>query len=241
MSDFTIIPAIDLKGGVVVHARGGKREDYRPLATPLGPADDPLAIARALLAITGSPILYVADLDAIEGRGNNFETCRALADALPAATLWIDAGFSDVGECAFWLPLGAILAIGSECLATREAWEDIQASFGGSVLLSLDFDGAGLRGPADLAQPALWSDRLIVMDLGRVGTGQGPDVERLKDIVSRADGRAVYAAGGVRNIDDLEALAETGARGALASTSLHEGRVTQKEIAALDRGRRSQS
>ena len=107
MSEFAVIPVIDLKGGVVVQAKGGKRADYRPLETPFGPADDPLAIARGLLDVTGSTALYIADLDAIEGQGNNYSLCRDLADVLPTTTLWIDAGFSDADECAFWLPLGA--------------------------------------------------------------------------------------------------------------------------------------
>lgn len=79
--DFALIPVIDLKDGVVVHARAGKRADYRPLETSFGLADDPVAIARGLLAVTGSPILYVADLDAIAGTGHHFE--RAVFSSPP--------------------------------------------------------------------------------------------------------------------------------------------------------------
>ena len=32
-----IIPVVDLKGGVVVRARMGQREEYRPIETPLSP------------------------------------------------------------------------------------------------------------------------------------------------------------------------------------------------------------
>ena len=52
-------------------------------------------------------MLYIADLDAIEGVGNHFDVCRDLASALPGSELWIDAGFTNVTDCAFWLPLGA--------------------------------------------------------------------------------------------------------------------------------------
>jgi phosphoribosylformimino-5-aminoimidazole carboxamide ribotide isomerase len=234
MSGFTVIPVLDLKDGVVVHARGGKRADYRPLETPFGTADDPLAIARGLLAVTFSPALYVADLDAIEGAGNNFETCRNLADTLPQTSLWIDAGFSDVGECLFWLPLGAMLVIGSESLASVDDWKDIRASLGDSVVLSLDFEGSALRGPAALIEdPALWPERVIVMSLNRVGSSQGPDLERLAAILAEAGDRAVYAAGGMADAGDLVRVAEAGARGALAATAIHSGVITQKEIAAL--------
>ncbi len=130
VQDFILIPVIDLKGGVVVHARAGERAQYRPIETPLGAAHDPVGIARELLAITGSPALYVADLDAILGTGNHFDMCRELADALPGTDLWIDAGFGDVTDCAFWLPLGANLVVGSESLLAIDNWHDLHAVFG---------------------------------------------------------------------------------------------------------------
>jgi HisA/HisF family protein len=242
MQDFAIIPAIDLKDGLVVHARGGARADYRPIKTPLGSADDPVAIARALLAITGLPALYIADLDAIEGIGNHFDLCRDLASALPCNELWIDAGFSNVTDCAFWLPLGATLVIGSESLRLLEDWQELRAAFGESLVLSLDFVAEGPRGLAALlTEPTYWPEQVIVMSLDRVGTANGPDVERLTGVVEKAASRAVYASGGVRSIGDLEAVADAGATGTLLATALHEGAITQNEIAAFLQRRRSQS
>jgi HisA/HisF family protein len=246
-SDFVVIPVIDLKEGLVVHARAGKqahagkRAEYRPIATPFGPPHDAVALARALLGITFSPILYVADLDSILGRGNNFDLCRELSDAFPDTTLWIDAGFSDVTDCAFWLPLGATLVIGSESVASLAAWDNIRSSFGNNVVLSLDFDEQGLRGPQDvMSNPALWPERLILMSLGRVGTEGGPDLERLQATQRLAGERAVFVAGGVSNLDDVVRAAGQGACGVLAATALHSGAITQKEIAALLRERRYQ-
>jgi HisA/HisF family protein len=234
MTNFAVIPVLDLKDCMVVHARAGKREDYQPLETPFGSPGDAIAIARALIAVTGSPALYVADLDAIAGTGNHFELCRDLGHALPMTAIWIDAGFSNLTDCVFWLPIGATLVIGSESLSSLEAWNEIYAGFGQSVVLSLDFDGESLRGPAALlGNPALWPDRVIVMDLDRVGTGTGPDLTRLSAILAEAGGRAVFAAAGVRDLGDLEAIASAGASGALLATALHSGAITQKEIAAL--------
>ena len=244
IQDFAIIPAIDLKNSLVVQARGGMRADYRPIKTRLGSADDPVAIARALLAITGLPALYVADLDAIEGVGNNFDLCRDLASALPRNKLWIDAGFSNVTDCAFWLPLGAILVIGSESLSSLEDWQGLRAAFGESLVLSLDFAAEGPRGlAAVLTEPTYWPEHVIVMSLDRVGTANGPDVERLRGVVEKAAARAVavYASGGMRSIGDLEDVADAGATGALLATAVHEGAITQNEIAAFLQRRRSQS
>jgi phosphoribosylformimino-5-aminoimidazole carboxamide ribotide isomerase len=242
MNDFAIIPALDLKDGAVVHAHGGARAAYRPIETPLGAADDPIALARALLAVTGSAVLYIADLDAIEGVGNHFDVCRDLASALPGSELWIDAGFTNVTDCAFWLPLGATLVIGTESLSFAEDWQELRASFGESLVLSLDYGAAGTRGPRALfAEPAYWPRRIIAMSLDRVGTGNGPEVERLRGVVELAGPRLVYASGGMRNIGDLERAAEAGAGGALIATAIHRGAVTQNEIAAFLQRRRSRS
>jgi phosphoribosylformimino-5-aminoimidazole carboxamide ribotide isomerase len=240
MDEFTVIPALDLKGDAVVHAKSGKRADYRPIESPYGAADDPFAIARGLLSHTASPSLYIADLDAIAGVGNHFELVRGLSLALPDTALWIDAGFSDVADCAFWLPLGATLVIGSESLAGVEDWLGIHAAFGEGVVLSLDFDAGGRKGPDALFDDAsLWPRRVIAMDLSRVGTDRGPDTEGIKSLVAMANGRAIFAAGGIRDAHDLEAIVALRAHGALLATALHRNAVTQKEIAALSRERRS--
>jgi HisA/HisF family protein len=242
MTDFDIIPAIDLKGGFVVHARGGDRAGYRPIESPLGPADDAIVLARALVAASDAPALYVADLDAIEGMGNHFELCRDLSNALPHTALWIDAGFSNVTDCAFWLPLGATLVIGTESLRFAEDWQDLRSAFGETLVLSLDFDADGQRGPKTLfAEPAHWPARIIAMSLDRVGGGKGPDIDLIKSVVEQAGSRSVYASGGVRTIGDLEDAAEAGAEGALIATALHQGAVTQNEIAAFLQRRRSLS
>jgi phosphoribosylformimino-5-aminoimidazole carboxamide ribotide isomerase len=239
-ADFILIPALDLQGGGVVHAKGGTRSSYRPIETPLGPADDPFAIARGLLALTGSPVLYVADLDAVEGTGNHYALCRDLAHALPGVDLWIDAGFSNVTDCAFWLPLGATLVIGSESLPAMDNWHELRSAFGETLVLSLDFAAEGQRGPSPLfADPAHWPSRTIAMSLDRVGKDEGPDLERLQVLVGSAPGRAVYASGGVRNSKDLESLADAGAHGALIANALHRGAITANEIAAFLQRRRS--
>ena len=239
-SDFAVIPALDLKDGLVVHAKGGARADYRPVASLFGAADDPLRIAHGLLAVTGSSVLYVADLDAITGAGSNFELVRGLSYALPDVTIWIDAGLSRVADCAFWLPLGATLVIGSEALAAIEDWRELKAAFGETLVLSLDFDSAGRRGPGALFDnPALWPGRIIAMDLGRVGSERGPDAEGLGSLVAMADGCSIFAAGGIRDAKDLAAIAAAGAQGAVLATALHQETLTQREIAALLRERRS--
>jgi phosphoribosylformimino-5-aminoimidazole carboxamide ribotide isomerase len=71
------------------------------------------------------------------------------------------------------------------------------------------------------------------MTLARVGSGAGPDIERLSHVRKHAGDRLVYAAGGVRNGNDLAALQRAGIAGALVASSLHDGTLTAAEIAGL--------
>ena len=84
-----------------------------------------------------------------------------------------------------------------------------------------------------MAEPALWPQRVIVMTLARVGSGAGPDLRRLATIQSIASGREIYAAGGVRNADDLWALKEVGVSGALIATALHERQIVRSDLEAM--------
>src|SRR5436305_7111701 len=84
-----IVPVLDLKGGVVVHARRGQRADYAPLRSPLVEGSEPVAVARALCAVCRAPTVYVADLDALAGGPVNEAILTAVSSV---AEPWVDAG-----------------------------------------------------------------------------------------------------------------------------------------------------
>lgn len=228
-----VIPVIDLKGGVVVHARRGERAQYRPIETPLSPSARPAEVARGLMALHPFRRLYVADLDAIAGAGDNLAAIRAIAAAFPALELWADRGIGRADRARDWLGLGlGPVVLGSESAPDAESFRGALAAAGDDAVLSLDFRGADFQGPpAILAEPALWPRRVIAMTLARVGSGAGPDTERLAAIKARAGARSVYAAGGVRDAADLAALARLGIAGALVATALHDGRLDPRALA----------
>src|SRR6185503_17480410 len=87
-----VIPVIDVRYGLAVAAVRGERADYRPLVTPLAAGSDPADVARGYAALFTFPVLYVADLDGIEGRGRSEGLPAHLAAAVPGMRLWIDDG-----------------------------------------------------------------------------------------------------------------------------------------------------
>ena len=228
-----VIPVIDLKGGVVVHARMGMRSAYAPIETPLSSTSRPNDVARGVLSIFPFKKFYVADLDAIENRGNNNAALRQLSAEFPDLVFWVDAGIADVDHAARWLEAGlGHLVVGSETQRDSDLMRCLWRN--SRTILSLDFRGDAFLGPAALLHEAdIWPIKLIAMSLARVGSASGPDIDRLTTIRSRAVNRQVYAAGGVRDANDLASLAQAGITGALVATSLHNGKLTGAQIARL--------
>jgi phosphoribosylformimino-5-aminoimidazole carboxamide ribotide isomerase len=227
VADFDIIPVIDLKGGLAVRAAGGNRADYRPLVTPLCPDGDPLTAAGGLLGVCSARRLYIADLDSIEGGAPQHGAIGRIAEAHPGIALWVDDGFASPGAINAW-PLAGLAqpVLGSESLGAD--MEPIPAA----AILSLDFRADHFLGPRRLlSEPHLWPDIVIVMCLHSVGASAGPDLARLTRIVGMAGlARRVYAAGGVRGLADLHALADIGAAGALIASALHGGQITRTDL-----------
>ena len=74
------------------------------------------------------------------------------------------------------------------------------------------------------------------MTLARVGSGAGPDMGRLAALRRAAPDRRLYAAGGVRDLADVQALARADIAGALVASALHDERLTAGDIARLETG-----
>jgi phosphoribosylformimino-5-aminoimidazole carboxamide ribotide isomerase len=227
-----IIPVIDVARGQVVRAVEGKRSAYRPIETPLAATPDPADVARGLRALHPFRKFYIADLDGIEGRGRNTHLVPALSQVLPRTEIWIDAGSGSrsAARAVLAAPV-ATLVVGSESLESVRDWHDIAAEAPARTVLSLDFRGGEFMGPdALLADSSLWPSRVIVMTLDRIGSDGGPNVELFERIAARASGRKVYAAGGIRDRDDLNRIKQAGAAGALVASILHAQKISAGDL-----------
>ncbi|MBV8733690.1 MAG: hypothetical protein JO120_02800 [Solirubrobacterales bacterium] len=229
-----IVPVLDIKGGIVVHARGGQRAEYAPLRSPLVEGCEPVAVARALCAVCLTRDLYVADLDALRGEPVDEPMLAALARV---AEPWVDAGATTPERMAALARAGvARNVLGTESLGPGALTARPLAEPAPPLMLSVDIREGKLispdpqlagRGPAAAVPLAkrLGVRELLVTDLARVGRGSGPSLGAVAQIAGALPGVAIYAAGGVRHEDDLRALESAGATGALVATSLHERRL----------------
>jgi uncharacterized protein related to proFAR isomerase len=257
-----VVPVIDLKDGTAVHAVRGERERYRPVSSVIAGDDgDPLALARGFREELGLEEIYVADLDAIVGGSDRAAEGERAAEGDRAAEsghdallralavearLMVDAGVTEPAAARALLDLGAHrVIVGTETLSGADALELLLADLPeGGVILSIDLrDGRALSPDPQLAgRPALEAvarlhraglREVIVLDLARVGSGVGPDVELIAEIHGAFPDLALLAGGGVRDVDDLRAADAAGAAGALVATALHRGVIGRRELAGL--------
>ncbi|WP_343057333.1 HisA/HisF-related TIM barrel protein [Chthonobacter rhizosphaerae] len=225
-----VIPVIDLKDGVVVRARAGDRASYRPIVSPLCRSASASDVVDGLFGVHPFEALYIADLDAIEGRGGNRPLAAALLKARPGLEIWLDEGAADAAMAAGAAAMGVRPVIGSE----SQTGPETLAAAGPDAVLSLDFRDGFVGPEAILTTPSAWPRDVIVMTLARVGTDGGPDEARLSAVREAAGpGRRVFAAGGVRGEDDLVRLKAAGIAGALVATALHDGRLDGAALARL--------
>ncbi len=214
-----IVPVLDLMGGVVVHGRGGRRESYAPIRTPLGRADDVPELAARLVRAAGADTLYVADLDAILGGALQRDLLAHIGARLPGVDIWVDGGFGAPGQ-------GSLPQAGMRPVFGTESLACVVVELPPEAVLSLDFSAQGFVGQASwLDDHRSWPRRVICMTMAAVGGGAGPEMETIGAVLARAEGRAVYAAGGVRDAEDIRVLAAQGCAGALVATALHDGRI----------------
>jgi phosphoribosylformimino-5-aminoimidazole carboxamide ribotide isomerase len=238
-----VVPVIDLKGGVAVHAVRGDRARYRPVSGRIGDGSDPVGLARAVRDRFGLDELYVADLDAIAGGTGSPDLVAALARE---ARVMVDAGAAGATAIAGLLELGvARVVIGTESLPGAQAFRRLRSELPDAPLvLSLDLRGgevlspdpalAGLGAAEALARLADAGAReAIVLDLLRVGSGEGPDLTLIGELHARFPDVELLAGGGVRHAADLGALTGAGAAGALIATALHDGAIAADELRAL--------
>jgi phosphoribosylformimino-5-aminoimidazole carboxamide ribotide isomerase len=249
-----IIPVLDLSHGVAVWAQAGNRAHYEPVASSLVPdgAGDAVVLLRAFRRRLGATSCYVADLDAIQGGAIQRAMLRELAQLETgfAGAIMVDAGAHSPESTFEVLACGASqVVIGLE---TLRAFTDLAAIVRivgeHRVLFSVDLRmgrpmlHAEMREAAGAAPDAVsvasqavdaGVGSLVVLDLARIGTGRGTDLELIESLRRRFPSVRLLAGGGVLARQDLERMRDAGCDGALVASAVHTGTITAADLADL--------
>lgn len=237
-----IVPVLDLMGGQVVRGLAGRRHEYQPLVSRLTSSCRPLEVAVALREHFSLTDLYLADLDAIAGAPPALPLYTALRGQ--GFRLWIDAGIRAAADVVPLAEAGIEgIVVGLETVQGPDALETIvQRSGSGCIVFSLD-----LKEGKPLGNRSAWDDldawsiavralaagvrRLILLDLAKVGLGEGTGTEQLLTRLATAyPAVELIAGGGVRDVEDLHRLQRAGAHGVLLASALHDGRLQRGQL-----------
>jgi phosphoribosylformimino-5-aminoimidazole carboxamide ribotide isomerase len=238
-----VYPAIDVRAGQAVRLLRG---DF---SVETVYADDPVAVARSF-AKAGAAWIHVVDLDAARtGEPANLAVVEAVASAVPCL-VQAGGGVRTVDAASALLLAGADrIVVGTAAIERPAFVEELCGAHPGRVAVGLDVRGTELATAGwtvasgeDLLTHVRRLDEvgvaaLIVTDIARDGTMEGPSLDQLAGVLDATD-RPVIASGGVGRLEDLDALArlESGGHrldGAIVGRALYEGRFSLAE--ALDR------
>jgi phosphoribosylformimino-5-aminoimidazole carboxamide ribotide isomerase len=227
-----IIPVIDLMGGVVVHAQGHERKQYKVLTSILSRHTTPKKVIADIVAFYPFKLFYIADLDAILEHALNLELYQQISRCFTDVTLLLDVGIQTQQQ---WNVLKEIPriepVIASESLCDLELLK--KANQG---VLSLDFQHGQFLGNLEILQKTdYWPKSIIVMNIDVVGDRSGPDFTLLKQVMDKRVDNHIIAAGGVRNMQDLLALERKGITATLIASALHSGEIGLLELKKLHR------
>ena len=221
-----VIPAIDLLGEHAVRLEQG---DY-VRATRYG---EPIELASRFAA-EGAPRLHVVDLDGARAGSIRPVVVEAIVEAASPVPVQASGGVRSVADAESFVRAGA-----DRVVVGTAAWElldELVAALGERLVVAVDVRDGRVHGRG-WTESALTLDeaiarcvearvpRLLCTAIDRDGTLHGPDVELVHDVATRS-GLPVLAAGGIRSDDDVEALAEAGAEGAIVGRALLEGRLS---------------
>lgn len=238
---FTIYPAMDLRKGAVVRLHQGDYEqETRYDSTPQDLAHS--------VREQGAEWMHIVDLDgARSGAVSIHSHVRAITDAT-GLKVQVGGGVREFHDIEALLAEGAKrVVLGSVAVREPERVIEWLREIGPEKLtIALDTrqdpDGQwrlAVHGWTENTTRTLFTvantyaqaglKHLLCTDISRDGTLSGPATDLYAELHQRFPHLAVQASGGIRDLNDLQALRTAGCAGAIVGKSLLDGKMTVRE------------
>lgn len=248
-----IYPSIDIRDGRCVRLVKGDfaRETIYD--------DDPVRVA-ARWAEAGAEWIHVVDLDgSLQKRPISIDIIARIREVVPAQTrLQVGGGIRTLAHLDQVFAVGVDRAVlGSVAIDDPDLVATAVGQWGGRIAVGLDARDGFLAANGWIDQTKVAASDLairlaevgvrtfIFTDIARDGTLAGPNLDALTAMagaVGGIDGRRTFqpdegliASGGVADIEDVPAIAATGAAGMIIGRALYDGRIDLAEAIALAR------
>jgi phosphoribosylformimino-5-aminoimidazole carboxamide ribotide isomerase len=229
---FDVIPAIDIENGSCVRLFQGE------IGTETTYYENPVDAFRHWMSL-GAKIVHVVDLDAATGKGDN----RAVIKAVVAAAgrqvkVQVGGGIRTPEIAGAYAALGVWrLVIGTAAVKKPALVKQLSAKYGPErIVVALDQrnetvqvkgwtedSGQGIYDMGRLMEEN-GAGTILLSSIEADGAFTGPDLKATGKMV-QAVGIPVLAAGGTRNLEDIQQLREIGASGVVIGKALYEGRI----------------
>jgi phosphoribosylformimino-5-aminoimidazole carboxamide ribotide isomerase len=228
-----VLPAIDLLGGRPVRLRQG---DFGQVTRF---DDDALTLARRFEA-GGAEWLHVVDLDG--ARSGRWRNLSVIAELVTATSLPVQAGGGarTMDEVEAALEVGVTrVVVGTAAITSPAAFEGWAHRYGDRIAVSLDVRDGRLAVEGWTAESggslltiaqalrAAGARRFIHTNIGRDGTLSGVELAGLQQLAPL--GLPVIVAGGIASLEDVRALREAGAEGAIIGRALLDGSLDLRD------------
>lgn len=220
-----MIPAVDVLEGHAVRLTQG---DYDRVSIDAG---DPLALVRRAAGFA-PPFVHVVALGAARDGGPPLELARAVVEAAAGVPVQLGGGVRSVADADALREAGvARVTIGTG------AFGDVPLEDFGDVVVAVDVkdgivrtrgwrESSGLTTGEALARCIRAGvSKILCTAVDRDGTGNGPDLELLREVRASFDGE-ILAAGGIRDDADVAALSAIGVDGAVVGRAWLEGAIS---------------
>ena len=234
MTDFELIPAIDLLDGRCVRLAQGRYDR----ATVYG--DDPAEVAEGFVRC-GIRRLHVVDLDgARAGAPRHTEVVGRIAAAAGGVPVQLGGGIRDAAAVEVALAVGVDrVVLGTVALREPELVAELAARFPGRIAVGIDAREGRVAVEGWLEESEVGADLLarrfedagvaaiIYTDISRDGMLSGPNLEATVALAESVD-LPVILSGGVAREEDLlaaAACADRGIAGAIVGRALYTGDV----------------
>lgn len=229
-----ILPAIDIRGGKAVRLYQG---DYTKEEVV---AKDIYEQAKEFQRL-GATHLHLVDLDgAKQGAGINEEIILKLAKTVDMS-IEVGGGIRTLDRIDKLLGNGIDKVIlGTAAMEQEDLVKAALAKYAERIIVGVDARNGKVCGNGWLSESDLdyidftkkMADlgvyNVIVTDISRDGTLQGANIEMLKTLSEKVDIK-ITASGGVKDIEDIKKLKESGIYAAITGKAIYSGELSLKE------------
>lgn len=238
----TLLPAVDVADGKAVRLTQGEAGTETSYGDPVDAANEWVS--------AGAEWIHLVDLDAAFGRGNNYELIeRVVANTPTSVHIELSGGIRDDRSLAAALATGAKrINLGTAALEDPDWAARVIESHGDQIAVGLDVRGTTLAARGWTKEGGdLWEvlsrledagcARYVVTDVTKDGTLRGPNLDLLREVMTRT-AKPVIASGGVsslQDLTDLRGLVPLGLEGAIVGKALYAGAFTLPEALAVAR------